>query len=261
MKKKRTTKFEIALICLNIILVVFVISRTTGFSCIRHIKNSICKISSDKRNVKALYNACHDINDPENTTFVQFAMTNKFQGKLVTFGPNHLLGTMHQISRSFDIRICTEINTPFQDEILIFTNATLAQILGSVMNANPTYEWRYANQTKTMYVYPKTNTVSLMRCNPISVTNALVKTIFNENDILGFGNEGITIWNGMKSFQSWTDETVSLELENTCFWQVLDAINAQHPDKKYWAILGEPDLTNRCSIYYYDPRIEKIIIP
>ena len=261
MIKKRMKKFEMALICLSIILALLVLSRITGFSIIHRIENSICKIASDKRNIKAMYDACHDINDPDNTAFAQFALTNKLQGKFTTFGPHYWFGTMHQISSAFNIKICTEMNTPFQDAPMVFTNATLAQILGALSNENPVYEWRFVKQTQTMYAHPKTNALSLMRCNPIFVTNALVRTFFSENDILGFGNDGITLSNGIKSFKSWTDETISLELENAYLWQVLDAINAQHPDKTYWAIFDEPEKPNRYSIYFYDPRIEKIIVP
>ena len=72
-----------------------------------------------------------------------------------------------------------EINTPIVQGFATYTNATMAQVWEDVMNANPTYAWRYEEQTDSYYVHPKTNAVSMMHCDPISVTNALVKTFFN----------------------------------------------------------------------------------
>ena len=194
-------------------------------------------------------------------SFAQSSLTNTVTGELKIFGPSYIYGAFFNMSKSFGIRACVEINTPFIDECMTFTNATLAQVLSAVMDANPAYEWRYENQTETFYVHPKTNAVSMMRCNPVSVTNAPMKTLFKENDILDLNDDKIKLWEGVKSFKSWTDETVSLKFENACFWQILDAINTQHPDKKFWAILDKPESDFRYLIYFHDPRLEQVLIP
>ena len=179
----------------------------------------------------------------------QNSMTNVYNGELTLFDPNNgKIGiSMLSIASAFNTRICIEIvSDNGHDEAISFTNPTMGQVFNNAMEANPDYTWRYENHNDTIYVYPKTNALSMMRVGPVSVTNMLVKTIFEQPDIIGLGSVGIKLSGksqGMRKWD-WTDETVSLEFENAFVWQVFDAIDEQLPKGRLWVIFKRPPDTD-----------------
>ena len=179
----------------------------------------------------------------------QNSMTNVYNGEFIMDSTkNESVGSaMLDIASAYNTRICIEIvSDNDNDETVSFTNPTMEQVFNTAMEANPDYTWRYENHNDTIYVYPKTNALSMMPVGPISVTNMLVKTIFEQPEIIGLGNVGIKLFGksqGMRRWD-WTDETVSLEFENAFVWQVFDAIDEQLPKGRLWVIFKRPPDTD-----------------
>ena len=165
-----------------------------------------------------------------------------YDGELKMYGPDNIGAAMICLSHAYKTRICVEIDSLCGIELVTFTNASMGQVFSDIISANTNYMWRYENYNDTIYVHPKTNAISMMRCGAISLTNTLVKTIFKETDKLGLNEHKITLGGDRKRGfliepWTWTDESVSLEFEEgTYFWQVLDAIDAQLPNGRYWSI-------------------------
>ena len=159
------------------------------------------------------------------------------------------------ISHYFKVRICTEINTPSEDDFTVLTNATMGQVFNTIMDANTNYVWRYNEQTDAIYVHPKTNAISMMPCDKISVTNMSVKTLFAETDIWGVEGVKINLKGERKKNPGiepwyWSDETVTLDFEEGAYvWQILDEIDSQLTNGWFWSIASDPQSSD-CRVYF-----------
>ena len=208
--------------------------------------------------------------------FAQTIMTNAIQRELTTGSPSRdLTSTMQDISDAFNVRICSESHmsryilpnpeifhlSRGREFPITFKNATLDEVFGTIMRNDTTnHTWRYESKTDTIFVYPETNAISMMRCGPIYVTNMLARAFFDEHDILGFNGLSVRLLVNRFDEVYWSEQigisNISLEFENAYVWQVLDAIEKQLPFAKSWHIYENNPLyeQNRFNLIFYRNR-------
>ena len=188
-----------------------------------------------------------------NNIYTQDILTNKvILCELNTRWYGEIEGAMHDISRAYKVRICTEDATLRYEMPMAFTNMTLAQTIDGFIGSKPDYIWRYERATDSVYVHPKTNALSMIRVGPISVTNAVLKTLFDADDILGFQRLGIKLTSHW-GINSWMDETVSLEFDDAFVWEILDSISMQLPGKSWRLKTRDPRRVGGYGLYFYTP--------
>ena len=159
---------------------------------------------------------------------------------------NSEIGTIENVMRAisfyYDVKIFTDTTDgnyktsqwPKNKE-MIFTNETFKLVFESFMQATTNLTWRYDNITKNVYIFPLTNSFTMMRCGSISITNETIGKLFWEDKIFGVNSNKVTLVGGTW-FEDWFYEKVSLEYQNAFVWEVLDAINSQIPGGKTWNI-------------------------
>jgi len=155
---------------------------------------------------------------------------------------NNIRMTMNFISRVYDVRICTEAprnyTTPtWPQSSVVFTNATFGQVFETIMENTTNLTWRYENSTDSIYVYPLTNAITLMRVGPIALTNEPVWKVFYEDDMVTRKIEGLVL--SGREGDYWNDN-VSLEIEEAYLWEVLDEIVAQISEGISWDLQVTP---------------------
>ena len=161
--------------------------------------------------------------------FAQNALTNIYTGNLESNGAIDFKEALHEISAVYNVSMSAEFTAPVNETIMAFTNETLLGVMDAIIGSNTNYLWRYENQTDRIYIHPKTNSVLMMRCDSISITNTPLMSLYEKNGIPKFNEIGLGVFNHSTSYHLMTTE-VSLELENPFVWQVLDAILTQLPD-------------------------------
>ena len=180
-----------------------------------------------------------------NNLIAQNFMTNAIETcKLDDYDLYDIRFVMNNISNSYGIRICTERpidykqpNWPKNEQA--YTNSTFQSVFATIMGYTTNITWRYENSTDSIYVYPATNAITMLRVGPISLTNEPAWKIFYEYDgeveirkIEGFDLGG-------RERDDWRFE-ISLEIEEAYLWEVLDAILVQFPGCKSWDIREIP---------------------
>ena len=168
-------------------------------------------------------------------SFAQHSLTNTYTGELGD--PNYIEMALLFIPNAYNVRICFEVEPHDLETIptITVTNATLAQTFDSIFNLHTNYMWRYENQTESYYVYPKTNAVTMMRFDPISVTNVQFHSFFYDKDYLGFKNLNLKFAFHHSTFYFW-DKPVSLDFQNAFVWQIFDALCKQLPYVNFWIL-------------------------
>ena len=163
---------------------------------------------------------------------------------------------MTAISRAYNVRICTEsqygkrsVKMPHKE--IVFTNATFGYVLNTIMTNTIDLTWRYENNADSIYVYPKTNAISMMRCGPIHITNLPAKRLFDVYDIFDLGLNTIYAIEFESGEGSMTHK-VTLDFGETHMWQVLDAIEQQVMFASPWEIWeNQPHSYHRYYISYF----------
>jgi len=151
-----------------------------------------------------------------------------------------IAGAMQDIAHDYQIRICSEDATLRQGIPMTFTNATLEHVFTSIMTNATDHTWRYDENTDTIYVYPLTNAITMMRIGPIAITNSPIGDFFYEDDMLNFHNLGKL--RNMLSFYPVYDgphltfENISLEMGESYVWEVLDEICKKATVMNCWQI-------------------------
>ena len=180
----------------------------------------------------------------------QSFMTNTVTGTLKIRRPNDFSSVINDISRAYNVRICSEDNMYHYissmtaadkhlfryKEPITFTDMAFSNAFEFVMIGATNHVWIYENSTDTIYIHPTTNSFSMMRCAPIAITNAPILSLFLENDIMGLKQNGVVLNNTRRDYSIMAQTTISLELTNAFVWQVLEAICEKLPDKKSWHI-------------------------
>ena len=171
------------------------------------------------------------------SVFAQNSLTNTFNGKLEIRGPECIGCATYDIAAAYKVRINVEILPIFNhyEADMTVTNATLAQMLEAVMNINTNYVLRYETQTDSYYINPKTNAVSLMKCDQVSITNKPLFELFGEDGVPAFNEIGLGCSVHRANFYVF-EVDVSLDVEDMFVWQILDALEAQIPNLKGWGI-------------------------
>ena len=166
---------------------------------------------------------------------------------------------MNAISCDYEVRICTE--TALDSYLILptkpgnavsFTNETFGNVLNFFMQNANNFTWRYESVTDTIYVYPTTNSVSMKRVGPISITNAPVMDHFSQNDVFGFGINKMVASGIRESDEEWMAVEISIDMEEAYVWEILDAIDEQLPERKSWDMWeSNPASGYRYKVYFY----------
>jgi len=168
-----------------------------------------------------------------------------------------------KISRAYNVRICVEnkmyserqkltrnemdnLSLYYHTMPMAFTNATLETVFDAILHTTTNHVWRYDNNTGTIYIYPETNTVSMIKIGPVCITNAPAKHFHNRNDMLGLKQYNFK-HNYGRSNEILDDVKINLEFEEAYVWEVFDMVCEQMPNKTGW-IINES----------FDPEIGKI---
>ena len=165
---------------------------------------------------------------------------------------------MDAIACDYNVRICTEVsdnssNTLWPRKDMAFTNATFGHVFGFFMQATTNLTWRYENSSDSIYIYPTTNSITMMRCGPVSFTNELAFRLFKNNDVFNLGTNRLVATAIEESDESWMMEKISLDVNEMYLWEALDAVQAQLRYTKYWHIWdGIPDDGFHNKLYFYD---------
>ena len=173
--------------------------------------------------------------------FAQSFMTNSLdRAELKIRSIDWLKFTMQEVSRAYDVRICTEAwgnyKTPkWPRDEFVFTNTTFEHVFGTIMQATTNLTWRYENTSNTIYIHPTTNAIMMMRCGPISATNTPAYAVILDNEMLGFSIKGVVASETKMDF-GYLSEEVSLEFEDAYIWEILDAMDSQMSEGKSWDI-------------------------
>ena len=227
--------------------------------------------------------------------FSQSFMTNSVNEISVPeIGYGGFLKIFRIISKTYNVRICTEDNTgEFWSNVLekyqvdenfwnknrlseedyatldvidkmhkkkafpstTFTNATFETVFGAVMESMTNHVWRYEAQTDSIYVYPSTNALSMMRCGSVSLKNEPFLNLFNENGstngIALFTEHKVGVSGGYMDLMSWMFVGLTIELEDPYVWQVFDAIIMKYRHGKFWEITRTSDSYN--PVHFYGP--------
>ena len=90
----------------------------------------------------------------------------------------------------------------------------------------------------------------MMRCDPISVTNAQFHSFFDESDLLGFKKFNLKFSYNRTTYY-FGDKQVSLDNKNAFVWQILDEICEQLPYVNFWILrsYGYAE-ENNCRVYF-----------
>ena len=176
--------------------------------------------------------------------FAQFSTTNALPGEIEFGGLFRFEYAMDELSKLFNVRICSENNAPLSPlpflvfESMTFTDATFEEVIGTYFDKVTNHVWRYEGQTDTIYVHPATNAISMVRVGPISVTNLSLRAFFNSDDVLGLKEHGVDFVEYRVDWTSefWTSPKISLEMDESYLWEVLDAITEQESFFKSWQI-------------------------
>ena len=181
-------------------------------------------------------------------------MTNTVDTLELTAYPDiYFSSMMTEISRAYNIRACTEEIIPLRHgPSFYFENAVLSNVLENVVTGHTNHVWRYENASDSIYIYPETKSISMIRCASVSVTNAPLKALFDENDLLGLKKSGFNCMKIMSDENSLLNETVSLELEEPYVWQVLDAICERLSGFSSWQMQVFYATTGCRYIIYFD---------
>ena len=182
----------------------------------------------------------------------QNPMTNSVQGEIKILATKHFADSLDDISKAFNVLICSEDNmssyfrsatggTPhlyqYEDEDWkVFSNATFGEVLGYQMRGATNHTWRYESRTDTIYVYPTTNSFTMTRHDRITVTNMTVKAFFDEQDVLGLKACGIYLGGKQHIMMDAKLEKISLDLTDVFVWEILDAITAQLSVATKWSL-------------------------
>ena len=200
----------------------------------------------------------------------QSFMTNTVAECIVpAWRPGKLIKTLSSVSETYNIRICVEdetfydfliknrINTNNVDDAEItkietlleksekpskkYKNATLKKVLNDVLKHAPGHTWRYEEYSKTIYVYPIKDSITMKICDPFSVTNVPIGYFIELNDIIGFNKFGGAHYMTHYHYQFYSgtpiiDENITLDLNESYAWEIMDAICAQSTEFNYWAI-------------------------
>ena len=79
----------------------------------------------------------------------------------------------------------------------------------------------------------------MMRVGPIALTNAPAGGLFNDEEIFGTKTDKIILYGDRDASLVWSENKISLEIEEAYVWEVLDAIITQLPKCKSWDIYEE----------------------
>ena len=125
------------------------------------------------------------------------------------------------------------------------TNATLEEVIVTVINGTTNHMWRYDSDKDILYVHPVTNAISMTRIGPVSFTNEIV---YELGSIVG--KYDLKLWPRYKSYKTngnvrrISNDIISLEIEDAYLYEILDGVVAQIPDARGWTIMGK-------QIYFY----------
>jgi len=131
-----------------------------------------------------------------------------------------------------------------------FTNAPFEHVFGTVMNMTTNHVWRYDNNTDTIYIYPETNSVSMIKIGPVAITNAPPMHFHNRDDMLGLKQYGFKHSYGRMDQNLFQNVKINLDFEEAFVWEVLDMICAQMPNKTSW-IIDEGYDTEKRKVYWF----------
>ena len=176
--------------------------------------------------------------------YAQLSATNVVSGQ-IELGPLSFLGRdVNQISRDFNIRICSDSDRRDKSYLykvpsfLNFNDATFAEVFGTYMTGITNHVWRYESKSDTVYIRPANDAISMMRVGPISVTNMTTRAFFSENDVLGLKKHNVKLSNRKMWFGFWETMKISLGIQDAYLWEVLDEIASQVPGMYSWHIDG-----------------------
>ena len=128
---------------------------------------------------------------------------------------------------------------------MAFTNATLEEIFGTIVENMPGHIWRYDCENGIIYIQPATNAVSMTRVGSVSFTN---ESAINVENILTKYNLIVLprfISNKRTgNMREFSRDKISIELEDAYLYEILDAVVGQIPDAMGWTIM-------RKRIYFY----------
>ena len=167
----------------------------------------------------------------------QSFMTNSLaKVTLTTRGQGEINGAICDISRAYEVRMCSEDATFRLEKPMSFTNATLGHVLEIIISNATNHVWRYENQTDTIYIHPATNAISMQIIGPVAVTNMPLGNFFAGNQIK---NMDIYLAYAISTDgprMAWMSENITLEFDEAYVWEVLDMISAQLSSEKSWFI-------------------------
>ena len=121
----------------------------------------------------------------------------------------------------------------FLKSTIVF-NAVLGDMFESGMRNMTNLTWRCDDLSSTIYIYPETNAISMLKIGPVDFNETPIGDLFLSADLLGLQKHGFKMQK--YTLYEFARHTVSFKSDDAYLWEILDAIIDQNHLIKSWTI-------------------------